>query len=876
MAGIQAAALACCAAVRRLSVSLLLLVGCHGSCGDAQTVPAPPLLPKPGIELVGPWQFRQVSEADGAGGPAEPVRWLPARVPGNVHTDLLDNGVIPDPFWGTNERNLQWVGESDWEYRSALPTSAGLLAHERIDLVFEGLDTYASVRLNGAPILEADNMYRAWRVPVKQWLHEGGNTLEVRFRSPLREGKAALEQLGYALPAPNDMGDPRVSMFTRKAPYHYGWDWGPRLVTSGIWRPVRLEAWDGARIDDLHVVTQSLSDDRAELQIEATLEATRAAPATFEVGLAGSPPLARIDVALVPGSNVVRTGLHLDHPQRWWPNGLGAPYLYTIEAALSQDQVPRAKRQLRVGLRTLEVVQQPDADGKSFRVLVNGAPVFMKGANYIPQDSFLPRVSGERYERLLRSVAASNMNLLRVWGGGVYEDDRFYELCDQLGLLVWQDFMFACSLYPSNTAFLDNVREEARQTVRRLRNHPSLALWAGNNENEWGWHDWGWQQQFSDAQRTAQRAGYERLFHQLLPEVVAQEDPGRFYTRSSPSANDDAIGPNQPGFGDMHFWGVWHSEEPYERYADNVSRFMSEYGFQSFPELATISRFAAPGDWQLDSEVLRAHQRHPRGNQLIASYLERDFRRPRDFESFTYVSQVLQATVIQFAAEAHRRKMGYNGGSLYWQLDDCWPAASWSSIDYFGRWKALQYYARRFFAPLLVSVTEEQGRLRIYSISDRRSATPAQLALRVLDFEGNASFEKTLDVSLPANSSQLQFEVPVADVLGGKARNQVVFVAELLHDHERLGRSLFYFAKARELELPDPELRLERGAVRPDGSSLDLHARRLARAVWLSSPGSDGHFSDNYFDLLPGEVRSIEYEGRPPQQFVVRSLRDSY
>jgi beta-mannosidase len=326
----------------------------------------------------------------------------------------------------------------------------------------------------------------------------------------------------------------------------------------------------------------------------------------------------------------------------------------------------------------------------------------------------------------------------------------------------------------------------------------------------------------------------------------------------------------------MHYWGVWHSEEPYERYADNVSRFMSEYGFQSFPELATIGRFAAPEDWQLDSEVLRAHQRHPRGNQLIATYLERDFRKPRDFESFTYVSQVLQATVIQFAAEAHRRKMGYNGGSLYWQLDDCWPAASWSSIDYFGRWKALQYYARRFFAPVLVSVTEEQGRLRVYGISDRRAPTPARLALRLLDFEGNVFFEKVLDVSLGANSSQLQFEASAAEVLGDRARTRVVFAAELFEGGQRSSRSLFYFAKARELELPDPELRLERGAARAEGTSLELRARRLARAVWLSSPGSDGHFSDNYFDLLPGEQRSLEYEGPPAAQIVVRSLLDSY
>jgi beta-mannosidase len=840
------------------------------------TPPGPDAPARSANALSGPWEFRATPEA----GAAE-TSWLPAKVPGCVHTDLLDNGQIPDPFMGTNERSLQWIGERDWEYRTRLNADAGLLARERIELVFQGLDTYASVRLNDTPLLSADNMFREWRVDAKAALRPGENTLLIRFRSPLREAQAAAARLGYPLPAPNDHGDPRLSMFTRKAAYHYGWDWGPRLITSGIWRPVTLEAWDEARLSDLHVRTLALSDERAVLLVQATVEATRAASARLDISLAGSMGLGGTTAALVPGTNLVRTSVQIAQPERWWPNGLGSPHLYTLEASLSLDAVRKQSRRVRVGLRTLEVVHRPDVDGKSFSVLVNGAPVFMKGANYIPRDSFLPRVGRERQERLLQAAAAANMNMLRVWGGGSYEDDHFYELCDELGILVWQDFMFACSGYPSDPAFLDNVREEARQNVRRLRNHPSLALWAGNNENEWAWRDWGWQQQYTEAQRAELSRGYRQLFHELLPQIVAAEDPGRFYTRSSPSANDDAIAPNQPGSGDMHYWGVWHSQEPYERYADNVSRFMSEYGFQSFPELATIRSYAAPEEQQLDSEVMRAHQRHPRGNQLIATYLERDFRAPRDFDAFVYLSQVLQASVIQFGAEAHRRKMHYNGGSLYWQLDDCWPGTSWSSIDYFGRWKALHYFARRFFAPVLASVVEEQGSVRVYGISDRRSDGPARLVLRTLDFEGTPRFEKALDIVLGGNASRVYYEAPLQELLAGDSPLRTVLVAELFEGEQRLSRSLHYFAKTKDLELPDPELRLEPRATQQGGTRLQLRTRRLARAVRLSSTESEGSFSDNYFDMLPGELIDVEYRGATSaadgaSQFQARSLRDTY
>ncbi len=425
--------------------------------------------------------------------------------------------------------------------------------------------------------------------------------------------------------------------------------------------------------------------------------------------------------------------------------------------------------------------------------------------------------------------------------------------------------MFACSMYPGDAAFVENVRQEAIENVRRLRNHPSLALWAGNNEIEAAWQQWGWTFKFhlgKSAQNTIWN-DYKRVFHEVLPRVVAAEDPGRFYTRSTPSANEDGVAPGKMGWGDMHYWGVWHAEAPYEAYAANISRFMSEYGFQSFPTLPSVARYAPPSEWRIDSPVMLSHQRHPRGNALVRTYMDRDFRVPKDFGAFLYLSQVLQANVIQFGAEAHRRRMPYNMGSLYWQLDDCWPVASWSSIDYYGTWKALQYAARRFFAPVLVSPVDDNGTLRVYLVSDRRTDLPAHLTLRLVDLDGGGErwrFER--DVTVKALTSEPQFSAWKRDILKGVDPSHVVLVAELTAGGVSVSRNLFYFRKTRDLALPSPELAI---AVTPHriGATVKVTARRFARAVWLSTPDGEGAFSDNFFDLLPGETATVEWTPAP-------------
>ena len=620
-----------------------------------------------------------------------------------------------------------------------------------------------------------------------------------------------------------------------------------------------------ARLDEVQVYQRALDDARARLEVAAVVTAARAGHARVTVGLPGGPALGAVDKVLARGRNEVRLEVVIDKPERWWPNGLGAQKLYTLETSLAVDGVTRGRRQTRIGLRTLEVVNRHDAGGKTFTVVVNGAPVFMKGANWIPADSFVTRVTEEKYRSLLQSAASANMNMIRVWGGGIYEDDRFYALCDELGLLVWQDFMFACSMYPGDAPFIENVRLEATENVRRLRNHPSLALWAGNNEIEAAWQQWGWPAKFhlDKAAQTTIWNDYKRVFHEVLPRVVAAEDPGRFYTRSTPSANEDGVAPGKMGWGDMHYWGVWHAEAPYEAYAANVSRFMSEYGFQSFPTLPSVARYAPPSEWRIDSPVMLSHQRHPRGNALVRTYMDRDFRAPKDFGAFLYLSQVLQANVIQFGAEAHRRRMPYNMGSLYWQLDDCWPVASWSSIDYYG---TLEGAAVRRAALLRAGAGVARRRER--DVARLPGVGSAHRSARAPDLASGRSRRGRRALALRARRHRQGADQRTA-VLGRQARHPQGGRPEPRRAGRRADRRRCD-GQPQPVLLPEdarpgaaaPELAL---AVTPHriGATVKVTARRFARAVWLSTPDGDGAFSDNFFDLLPGETATVEWTPAP-------------
>ncbi|HMJ24286.1 MAG TPA: glycoside hydrolase family 2 TIM barrel-domain containing protein, partial [Pyrinomonadaceae bacterium] len=772
------------------------------------------------------WQFREVGKD----------QWYPANVPGCVHTDLLNNKLIDDPFYRDNEKNLQWIGKTDWEYRTTFNLTAEMLQRTNLELVFEGLDTYARVFLNDELLMSADNMFRTWRVDARRLAKPGANTLRIHFRSPINEVLPIMAKMDYELPAGNDQGE-KTSPHTRKAPYQYGWDWGPRFVTSGIWRPVYLKAWDNARVSDLHLVSREIRADVANLTAEVEVVAGITTAATIVIDdLTDKTIAVERRVTLTPGTNRFTLNFIIPHPALWWPNGLGAHPLYTFKARLLINGKPIDEATTRTGLRSLELKQERDGSGKSFTFVINGVPVFAKGGNWIPADSFPSRISKDKYRELVQSVRDTNMNMLRVWGGGIYERDDFYDLCDEMGILVWQDFMFGCSMYPGDQAFLENVRQEASDNVRRLRNHPSIVIWVGNNEIESGWFHWGWKEKLP----AKLWDDYLKIFYGVLPEVCKSLDPSRPYWPSSPSSNleDD---PESQKMGDLHYWQVWHAAAPFTDYEKQFPRFMSEYGFQSFPQLETVSTYTAPADRDIKSPVMMAHQRHPRGNQLIREYMLREYAEPKDFESFLYVSQVLQAEGIKIGAEHLRRIRPHNMGSLFWQIDDCWPVASWSSIDYTGRWKALQYYARRFYHDVLLSPRAENGSLNFYIVSDRRESTAAQLKMSLLDFEGHTLWSQQQDIEVAAHNSKSYWAIPIQQLLAGKDPKSVFVFAELLVGGKPVSASEYFFQPYKNLLLPRPEISAEAVRTRA-GFRIILSTDKLARAVYLSAPDSRGFF----------------------------------
>ncbi len=794
------------------------------------------------VSLNSNWKFRQADKND----------WKPATVPGCVHTDLLDNKLIEDPYYRDNEKSQQWIGKTDWEYETTFDISPEMLKRQNLEIVFEGLDTYANVFLNDKPILDADNMFRMWRVDVKNAVKAGENILKIRFRSPIKEILPRMSKLDYQLPASNDQGE-KTSPYTRKAPYQFGWDWGPRFVTSGVWKPVNLVAWDDARIEDLNIVQNKLSKENADLSVIVEVIANGEKDATIEIENEGK-TIASKQIKLTSGVNKFDLNFAIANPRLWFPIGLGEQSLYNFKAKLTINKKQVDEHTKRTGLRTLELRQKPDENGISFEFVVNGIPVFGRGANWIPADIFPTRVTKEKYKNLLTSLKDANMNMIRVWGGGIYEDDYFYEFADENGILIWQDFMFACSMYPGDKAFLDNVKHEAIDNVKRLRNHPSIVLWCGNNEIETAWNHWGWRQTLPNKLWE----DYQKLFVRLLGDVTSEYDPSRPYWQSSPSSNfqDDS---DSQRIGDVHYWQVWHAEKPYEEYEKQFPRFMSEYGFQSFPEIETVKTYTTEEDRKsIETPIMLAHQRHPRGNQLVRQYMLREYNEPKDFESFLYVSQVLQAQGIKIGAEHFRRIMPRNMGSLYWQANDCWQVASWSAMDYFGRWKALMYYTKRFYAPMLVSPHIDEGKMNFVVVSDFPEAKQAELTWRLIDLNGKELKTKTENVSIEPLKGKSYASVAVDELLNGADAKNVVLLAELKSGGKIVSTNNYYFKPFKEMAFEKPNIKTEITA-NANGFKVKLSSNKVAKAVYLSGFAT-GFFADNYFDLIPSKTFEIEYK----------------
>lgn len=760
----------------------------------------------------------------------EDGRRFPAEVPGTVLKTLLDSGAVPDPFDGLNETAACEETRHTWSFERSFDVPEELLSAACADLVFEGLDTLAEVKLNGRTVARTDNMHRTWRFPVKEALRAGRNTLRIAF-APAQDyaEKAAAENPEVSYEGGSEL---RGTGLIRKAHYMFGWDWGPRLPDAGIWRPARIEFYD-ARLEEIRV-RQEHRDGRVTLEIRAETGTERI----------------RLELADPDGKTVCRAEarpggicrMDVDRPRLWWPNGLGAQPLYTLRAEAVGGQGTEDERTLRIGLRTLTVTREKDEWGESFALCCNGTDFFSMGGDYIPEDNLLTRVTREKTERLLKDCRDCHFNTVRVWGGGIYPDEDFYSLCDELGLVVWQDLMFACNTYKLTDAFRENIVREAEDNVRRIRHHASLGLICGNNEMETAWLSWGGVRD----QPESLKQDYLEQFEHLLKDVCEREAPEVFYWPSSPSSGGGFDDPNSLDRGDVHDWSVWHGRRPFSDFTERYPRFCSEFGFESFPCLDTLKAFVhEEREMNPFSRVMESHQKCHSGNATMLFYLSQTLRYPFSMEKLVHASQWLQAEAVRAGVEHWRRNRGRCMGAIYWQINDCWPVASWAGIDSLGRWKALQYRARRFFAPTAVSIRKDGTQYGVFVANERREEFRGTVCCLIRDRKGKKLRELDMEVRCPAMSS----------ILAGTAEpeeDECGIVHCILMDEAGRAVSeneeLYTLPKYYPFEKPGIRVRCE-------GRKVTLTADAFCTGVELQA--GDARFSDNWVTLYPGEPREI-------------------
>lgn len=828
------------------------------------------------------WEFRQNHDSV----------WMDARVPGYVHTDLQRNGVIEDPYYRRNEIKAQWIEEEDWEYRTTFDIDKDVLRNENVSLVFKGIDTYADIFINEEKAFFADNMFIEWRLDAKPYLKEGKNTLRLLFHSPINEVRDDIKNLGYQVPINNedwvirDQHDYKTSTFTRKAQFHYGWDWAPRLVSSGIWRPVYIEFWNDLKLVDSFFQLKTLNDTVAGYTAQVEISSSNAQPTAIKlIDSESSLILAEKKVSLEPGTNLVNLDFEIRNPELWWPRGLGKQHLYTLKTVVENENGKSSANEVKIGVRTMEWITRKDEKGETFFCKVNEKPIFWKGANYVPLDVFFTEVTPDRYEKFFQAIVDANFNSLRVWGGAIYENDIFYDLADKYGILIWNDFNFACTMVPDNQKYLENVKKEAEYNVKRLRNHPALSLWCGNNEILMFWND-RWKHLKNTPDGDSLQKAYDNIFMDILPEAVKKYDSVKFYWASSPSTfYGEYIEEKSHTSGDKHDWSVFFGMEDPRAYnrPEGLARFVSEYGLQAYPSLNTVKKFAEPRDFDVYSPVMEQHHkvRLRDGNEKMMHYINLNYRMPKTFEMLLYVSQVMQAEGIKTGAEAHRRNMPYTMGSLYWQANDCWPVTSWSGIDYYGTWKALHYITRDFYADILVSPWVENNAVSLTIVSDKLSDTDCRLLVEVFDFDGKKLYEKNKNIKLGALSAEKYFEAQASE-LNFTDTTRTVLKATVLKEDSVLSRNYAYFARPKNLNLPDPGLKWE---VSEDTGvfKISLNTEKLAKNVYLEVDEVDGHFSNNFFDLLAHGSANITFTPAQKtnidqinERLKVISLVDSY
>lgn len=808
------------------------------------------------LSLDGAWEFKAVSATE----------WMPAEVPGVVHLDLLKNKVIEDPFYRMNESKVQWIGKEQWVYKRDFEVSERMYNKSQIKLNCDGLDTFASLYINDELVAKTENMHLRYQFDCKPFLKQGSNTIKIVFDSYVDRGLKLHEASPYPIPGQGndkstyeELKDIHIGTYIRKAGYQFGWDWGPRFLTSGIWRSIFIEATDVTSIQSVYFKPESISKKKANYNIEIELESISNKTIIAEVKVNGKTKV-EVPVKLNANSNKHSIPLTIKHPKLWWPNGMGEAYLYDLEVNLLDGNNLVASHKERLGVRTIELVTEPDQHGASFYFKVNGVPFFAKGANYIPSDNFLTRVDKARYLQTIESSKRSHFNMLRVWGGGIYESDLFYELCDENGILVWQDFMFACSFYPGDEAFVANVKQEAIDNVKRLRNHASIALWCGNNEIETAWRNWGaggWQANNDPRNWDA----YVKVFHETLPEVVATYQPEIRYWRSSPTSDDDSISPQAIHVGDVHYWGYRADRLPITEFKakENIPRFMSETGFQSFPELESVKKFSVPSDWELFSPVMKQHQKSAIGNALIADYIVRHYDAPKDFEGVIYQGQLMQSKSMRVAHEAYLRAMPFCMGALYWQINDCWPVASWSTIDYYGKWKAQQYEMKRMFAPVFVAPETTEDTLTVQVVSHDINKVKGQLEVSIHKLDGTKIYETTVKQTLKPHDNVMLLNTHLNSVLNGISKSEVYIKAQFVSKNRVWSKNIHLMVPEKDLPLQKPNFTITSQKIKA-GYRLTVSADTYTKALFLSLDGVDGFFTDNYFDVTPEQPVELIFE----------------
>lgn len=790
------------------------------------------------MNLGGAWRMRE----------ADSETWHSTHVPGSVYADLMADGTMPDPFWRENELDAFERMKKDYVYQRTFTVTEAQLAHAHVELVCEGLDTLAHVSLNGREIAFADNMHITWVWDVKEQLHTGENTLEIRFDSPILYcAKKAEEAPGW------ESSDATPGFrHLRKAHCMFGWDWGPRLPDAGIWRPIFLRTWDAARLENA-LMLQAHHDGVVDVTIRPEIagESAWSAEITAPDG----------EVMIIPETTAAEQVVTIQNPQLWWPNGLGKQPLYRVTVRLAAGDT----RTWRIGLRTMTVSREKDEWGEEFCHVVNGVKVFAMGADYIPEDNILARVTPERTRRLLEDCKAANFNAIRVWGGGYYPDDAFYDICDELGLLVWQDLMYACAFYDLTPDFERSIRVETQQNVARLRHHASLALICGNNEMEMfmagansaliNHRTWEFVPTYPH-----HITDYVKMFEYILPAIVKETAPQTYWWPASPSSGGNFDAPNDENRGDNHYWDVWHGEKPFTEYRKFFFRYASEFGFQSFPCLKSVEQFTLPDDRNIFSRVMERHQRNQAANGKILSYLSQTFRYPNSFDDLLYASQLMQAEAIRYGVEHWRRNRGRCMGAIIWQLNDIWPVASWASIDYYGRWKALHYAAKRFFAPVMISAEEEgelsqnpkineyhpaplekSFRLNVCNETLRDVTGEVVWALRTPDGEIVRQNQQTL--TIPAMSAKWLDKVNCADASLTGHYVSFAFVV----DDVAVSEGTCIFCAPKHFEFTDPQLTAE-----THGDTIIVTSHAYAKQVWLESEDADLLLDDNAFDMNPG------------------------